>query len=230
MGIMKHVTPMRQRWRICDALFTNLIMKFGPPDLRKPLELAHCTIQATQHCTRPQAQAPVAPATNTSPEYHDHEVTIIQRNGVDIPDLKKVKLEGFTCIPLPAEYSIPCQGIVIVHGPAMPPNPEDAMSYVELWTGFANGHMVLDPFQHLFQAIGTAFQPAVPCLGMAWCAKSPGHMSVPLIRMQSVLSWSLWPPLSRPSTSRVGGTAFGGCCSIVNLHDPPTIEANCKVS
>jgi hypothetical protein len=77
-----------------------------------------------------------------------------------------VKLEGFACIPLPVEYSIPYLGIVIVHGPAAPPNAEDTTSYVELWTSFANGHMVSDPFLYLFQAIETAFQPSDTCSAM----------------------------------------------------------------
>jgi hypothetical protein len=105
------------------------------------------------------------PTTDTAPKYHDYEVAFNQRNRIDIPD-PKVKLEGFTCIPLPVEYSIPYPGIIIVCGPAMPPNPEDAMSYIELWTSFANGHMVPDPFQGLFQAIGTAFQPSYACSAM----------------------------------------------------------------
>jgi hypothetical protein len=71
-----------------------------------------------------------------------------------------VKLEGFACIPLLAEYYIPYLGIVIVCGPATPHNPKDATSYVELWTGFANEHVVPDTFQCLFQAIGMAFQPS----------------------------------------------------------------------
>jgi hypothetical protein len=71
-----------------------------------------------------------------------------------------VKLEGFACIPLLEEYSMPYPGIVIVHGPAAPPNPKDAMSYVELWAGFANGCVVPDGFRCLFQAIGMAFHPS----------------------------------------------------------------------
>jgi hypothetical protein len=52
---------------------------------------------------------------------------------------------------------MPCPGIAIVRGPATPPEPEDATSYMELWAGFATGHMVPNPFRHLFQAIGLAF-------------------------------------------------------------------------
>jgi hypothetical protein len=55
---------------------------------------------------------------------------------------------------------MPYLGIAIVCGPAVPPNPEDATSYVELWAGFTNGHVVPDGFQCLFQAIGTAFHPS----------------------------------------------------------------------
>jgi hypothetical protein len=105
-------------------------------------------------------QAPVVPVTNAPPEYHDYEVAVIRRNGINIPDPKKVKLEGFACIPLPAEYSMPYPGIAIVRGPAAPPNPEDATSYVELWAGFANGRVVPDGFRRLFQAIGTALDPS----------------------------------------------------------------------
>jgi hypothetical protein len=225
---------MRRKRRICSAPFVNLVTKFGPPDTgtpgaglsRDPSHSASCQASSSQ------LQAPVASTTDAPPEYHDYEAAVIRRNGIDIPDLKKVKLEVFACIPLPAEYSMPYPGIIIVHGPAVPPNPEDATSYVELWASFANGHVVPDGFRHLFQAIGMAFHPmpTTPCLGIVWCVKSPGHPLVPSTGMQSLHFWSLSPPLSRPSTSRAEGTAFGGCCLIVNLHDPSTIGVNCEVS
>jgi hypothetical protein len=104
-------------------------------------------------------QAPVTPTTDADP-YHNYEVNVIQKNGIDVPDPKKVKLEGFACIPLLAEYSMPCLGIAIMHGPATPPNPEDTTSYMELWAGFTTGHMVPDPFRCLFQAIGLVFLPS----------------------------------------------------------------------
>jgi hypothetical protein len=33
VGIAKLATSMRWRWRICDMLFVNLVIKFSPPDL-----------------------------------------------------------------------------------------------------------------------------------------------------------------------------------------------------
>jgi hypothetical protein len=39
------------------------------------------------------------------------------------------------------------------------PKPEDATSYLEMWAGFAVGHMVPDPFQHLFKATGSSYKP-----------------------------------------------------------------------
>jgi hypothetical protein len=148
-------------------------------DLRHTIRESRCEVQLPRPAGTPGAgpshnpshsasrqtsslrlQAPVAPVTNTPPEYHDYEVAVIRRNGINIPDPKKVRLEGFTCIPLPAEYSMPYPGIAIVRGPATPPNPKDATSYVELWAGFANGRVVPDGFRRLFQAIGTAFHPS----------------------------------------------------------------------
>jgi hypothetical protein len=48
----------------------------------------------------------------------------------------------------------------------LPPKPEDAMSYLEMWAGFAVRHMVPDPFQHLFEATGLSYNPLDTCDAM----------------------------------------------------------------
>jgi hypothetical protein len=84
---------------------------------------------------------------------------VIQRFRTHFPDPATVKWPGFACIPLPNAYTVPHKGLAIVHGPSVPPKPEDATSYLEMWAGFAIGHMVPDPFQRLFEATGSSYNP-----------------------------------------------------------------------
>jgi hypothetical protein len=72
-------------------------------------------------------------------------------------DPAKTKWPGFACIPLPGTWSMTVPGIARVPGPASPPNPEDATSYLDLWCGFATGRTVPDPIRRLSQAIGSGF-------------------------------------------------------------------------
>jgi hypothetical protein len=84
---------------------------------------------------------------------------VIQRFGTHFPDPTMVKWPGFACIPLPNAYTMPHKGLAVVRGPSMPPKPEDATSYLEMWAGFAVGHTVPDPFRHLFEATGSLYNP-----------------------------------------------------------------------
>jgi hypothetical protein len=70
-----------------------------------------------------------------------------------------VKWPGFACIPLPNAYTVPHKGLAIVFGPSVPPKPEDATSYLEMWAGFAIGRTVPDPFQCLFEATRSSYNP-----------------------------------------------------------------------
>jgi hypothetical protein len=86
-------------------------------------------------------------------------VGVIKKGGDLLPDPTKVKQPGFACIPLLGHYTINSGGTITMRGPATPPNPEDAESYLNLQVGFAIGHMVPDPFWHLFDAIGQSYHP-----------------------------------------------------------------------
>jgi hypothetical protein len=70
-----------------------------------------------------------------------------------------VKWPGFACIPLPNAYTVPHKGLAIVCGPSVLPKPEDATSYLEMWAGFAIGRTVPDPFQCLFEATRSSYNP-----------------------------------------------------------------------
>jgi hypothetical protein len=107
--------------------------------------------------TPPQPPTSIPDAT---PHHHDYEVATIRKGGHELTDPAKTKHHGFACIPLPEGWTSPYKGLVIVRGPATPPAPEDAMSYLELWAGLATGRTVPDPFRRLFDAIGTAYHHA----------------------------------------------------------------------
>jgi hypothetical protein len=99
------------------------------------------------------------PVPDPTSNHHDYEVTVIQRFGTHFPDPTTVKWPGFACIPLPNDYTVPHKGLAIVRGPSVPPKPEDATSYLEMWAGFAVRHTVPDPFQHLFEATRSLYNP-----------------------------------------------------------------------
>jgi hypothetical protein len=88
------------------------------------------------------APDPASPAPDPTSNHHDYEVVVIQRFGTHFPDPVMVKWPGFACIPLPDAYTMPHKGLAVVHGPSMPPKPEDAMSYLEMWAGFTVRCMV----------------------------------------------------------------------------------------
>jgi hypothetical protein len=73
--------------------------------------------------------------------------------------LATVKWPGFACIPLPNVYAMPHKGLAIICGPSALPKPEDTTSYLEMWAGFAIGHMVPNLFQHLFEATRSLYDP-----------------------------------------------------------------------
>ena len=68
----------------------------------------------------------------------DYVVPTVKRYGMILVDLKGVKWEGFTCIPLPSEYTINSDNTATVRGPTNPPKLEECTSYLKLWAGFTN--------------------------------------------------------------------------------------------
>jgi hypothetical protein len=98
-------------------------------------------------------------APDPTSNHHNYEVAVIQRFGTHFPDPATVKWPGFACIPLPNAYTVPHKGLAVVRGPSVLPKPEEAMSYLEMWAGFAVRCTVPDPFRCLFEATGSSYNP-----------------------------------------------------------------------
>jgi hypothetical protein len=86
-----------------------------------------------------QLRAPTVPAPDPASNHHNYEVAVIQRFRTSFPNPVTVKWPGFACIPLPNANTMPHKGLAVMHGPSMPPKPEDTMSYLEMWAGFTVG-------------------------------------------------------------------------------------------
>ena len=106
-----------------------------------------------------RTSAPRVTVPTPSSDVRSYDVAVITTRTFTVPDPERTKWPGFACIPLPRGWRSYTPGIVTISGPAAPPNPEDATSYLDLWAGFANGRTVPDPFRRLFQAIGIEFHP-----------------------------------------------------------------------
>jgi hypothetical protein len=146
-------TSTKRNLRGCNAQQNRAEDTSGAGPSRDP---SH---SASRQASSSQLRAPATSVPNPTSNHHDYEVVVIQRFGTHFPDPATVKWPGFACIPLPNGYSVPHKGLAVVRGPSVPPKPEDATSYLEMWAGFAVGRTVPDPFQRLFKATGSSYNP-----------------------------------------------------------------------
>jgi hypothetical protein len=137
----------------CDTEQNRAEDTSGVGPSRDPSHSASCQASSSQ------LQAPAAPVPDPASNHHNYEVAVIQRFGTHFPNPAMVKWPGFACIPLPNDYTVPHKGLAIVHGPSVPPKPEDATSYLEMWAGFAIRRTVPDPFRCLFEATRSSYNP-----------------------------------------------------------------------
>jgi hypothetical protein len=104
------------------------------------------------------APSTTTPTTNPS-GLPDYDIPVISSHRILIPNPNQALYLGLAFIPLPPSFKMATNNIIVMHGPAFPLPPEDAMSYLNLWALFANGHLLPDPFCCLFQALGIMFHP-----------------------------------------------------------------------